>query len=129
MRGANSMSFMLKVSTLMSTQSIHFVLHCPPNRPPKCPPKPIFHPKITLILLLKTRKTASNRSKTYWKPFNYRSISVLAIQIIPHFLAFERINSPALIHAFLFSTTPPLLNPTRSNEHCLMPISSAVKTL
>nr|DAI28430.1 MAG TPA: hypothetical protein [Caudoviricetes sp.] len=56
---------MLKVSPLMSPQSIHFVLHCHPNRHPKCHPNPIFYPKIALILLLKTRKTASNRSKTY----------------------------------------------------------------
>nr|DAJ70807.1 MAG TPA: hypothetical protein [Caudoviricetes sp.] len=59
------MGFMLKVSPQMSPQSIHFVLHCHPNRHPKCHPKPIFYPKITLILLLKTQKTASNRSKTY----------------------------------------------------------------
>lgn len=128
-RGANSILFMLKVSPLMSPQSIHFVLHCHSNRHPKCHPNPIFYPKITLILLLKTRKTASDRSNTCRKPFKCRSISVLAVQTHPYFVALERISSPALIHAFLFSTTPPLLNPTRSNEHCFIPISSAVRTL
>ena len=125
----NSMLLMLKVSPLMSPQLIHFVLHCHPNRHPNRHPNPIFYPKITPILLLKTRKTASDRSNTYRKPFNYRSISVLAVQIYPYFVTFERISSPALIQAFLFSTTPPLLSPTRSKELCFIPICSAVRTL
>ena len=41
------------------------------------------------------------------------------------FDVFDLISSPGRIIAFLLSTTPPLLNPTRSSEHCLMPISSA----
>ena len=82
-----------------------------------------------LFLSSKNEKTASNCSKNNRKPFNYCSINVLAIESHLFFVAFDRINSPLIMHAFLFSTTPPLLNSTRSSEHCFVPISSAVRTL
>lgn len=118
-----------KVSPLMSPLVTLFVFPCHPNRHPSCHPKPILYPKTSLLKPSEYAKTASNRSKTSREPFNYRSISVLSVQTHRFFVAFDRISSPALIYAFLFSTMPPLLSPTRSSEHCFMPISSAVRTL
>ena len=108
----------------MSTQSIHFVLHCPPKCPPKCPSKHIFCPKKHFFYPSKTKKRLPTVQKNNRKPFNYCSINVLAIKNHLFFVAFDRISSPLIIHAFLFSTTPPLLNSTRSSEHCFTYIFS-----
>ena len=105
----------------MSPQSIHFVLHCHPKRHSLCHPKHIFALKKHFFYPSKTKKTASYCSKNNRKPFNYCSINVLAIKNHLFFVAFDRISSPLIIHAFLFSTMPPLPNPTRSSEHCFIP--------
>ena len=40
----------------------------------------------------------------------------------------DLISVPALMIAFLFRTVPPLLNPTRSSEDCVIPICSEERT-
>lgn len=59
---------MLKVSPQTSPLSIHFVFPCPPKRPPKCPPNPIFKHFHSLIKEDITQKTAcipfKNRTQT-----------------------------------------------------------------